>query len=274
MRYAIVSDIHANLQAWTAVLQDISCHRIDAILCLGDVVGYGPNPREVLHSVRQHADALLLGNHDAALCGMIAPVQFNTHARAILDWTQRVLPAEDHEFLASLPYEYTGYGFRCVHGEFAVPEEFRYIVTPAEALPSWQAVTEPLLFVGHTHIPGIFLIGASGKPHLIRPQDFMLEPGKRYLLNVGSIGLPRDDDTRSCYVIYDSAEQTIIWRRVAFDQDAYERTIQEAGLPSMAAFLQSWQAAGDQAPGHAPLDFQPPPRPGLGLGPRTGHKRH
>jgi predicted phosphodiesterase len=92
MRYAIVSDIHANLQAWTAVLQDIARHRIDAILCLGDVVGYGPNPQEVLQSVRQHVDTLLLGNHDAALCGMIAPVQFNTHALAILDWTQRVLP--------------------------------------------------------------------------------------------------------------------------------------------------------------------------------------
>jgi predicted phosphodiesterase len=263
MRYAIVSDIHANMQAWTAVLRDIARNRIDAIICLGDVVGYGPNPLEVLQSVQRQVDTLLLGNHDAALCGALDTAQFNTRARAALDWTRRVLPDQAHEFLSASLLEYVGYGFRCAHGEFSAPADFRYIINPAEALPSWQATTEPLLFVGHTHLPGIFLIGASGTPHLIAPQDFMIETGKRYLINVGSVGFPRDDDTRSCYVIYDTAEQSIIWRRIPFDIAAYRQALTDAGLPPTLSSLENHAPLTTLTPIHAQLDFEPLARPGL-----------
>jgi predicted phosphodiesterase len=263
MRFAIVSDIHANMQAWTAVLRDISSNRVDGIICLGDVVGYGPNPLEALQSVQRHVDTLLLGNHDAALCGKLDPVLFNSRARAALDWTRTTLAEQANEFLAASPLVHVGYGFRCTHGEFSSPAAFRYIITAAEALPSWQATSEPLLFVGHTHLPGIFIIGASGTPNLIPPQDFMLETGKRYLINVGSVGFPRDNDPRACYVIYDTTEQSILWRRIPFDIAAYRQALVAAGLPPTSGSFRDHDPLATRSPIHTQLDFQPAARPGL-----------
>ena len=232
MRYAIFSDVHANLQAWQAVLTDISSSHIDTILCLGDVLGYGPNPVEVLQSIHRHVDALTLGNHDAALCGMLDPCRFNQRARTLLDWTRTRVSSAATEFLAAQPLVLCGREFRCAHGEFGAPGAFHYVLDAADALPSWQAVPEPLLFVGHSHVPGIFVIGASGLPHLLPPQDFAIEPGKRYLVNVGAVGYPRDDDVRACYCIYDDADQSVVWRRIPFDLDAHRAALAAVGMPT------------------------------------------
>lgn len=232
MRYAIVSDIHANLQAWRATLTDIGSNRVDGILSLGDVLGYGPNPAKVLESVHQHVHAFAMGNHDAVLCNKLDPVRFHADARAAIDWTRSALAPRALEFLSAMPLVLVGNGFRCAHGDFGRPGAFRYVLDPADALPSWQATSEPILFVGHTHIPGIHVIGSSGIPHLLPPQDFALEPGKRYLVNVGSVGFPRDDDPRACYCIYDTATREVFWRRIPFDIGAYRAALLTAGLPT------------------------------------------
>ena len=179
MRIAILSDIHANLQAWNAVWLDLKSLKADRLLCLGDMIGYGPHPAEVLEALHESADAFVLGNHEAALCGLIDPESFNPMARQCLDWTRSALSPEAHKWLSRLPLTLAADSFRCAHGDLARPESFDYIIDPADALPSWQAVPESLLFVGHSHTPGLFLLGPSGIPRRIELEDFALEPGKR-----------------------------------------------------------------------------------------------
>lgn len=258
MRYAIVSDIHANLQAWKAVLLDIRSLKVDQIICLGDMVGYGPNPCEVLESVYASVDYFVLGNHDAALCGKLDSALFNTPARLILDWTQSRVSRAALDFLKTIPLSLAGEQFRCVHGEFAEPGCFNYVVEPEDALRSWQVVEEPLLFNGHTHCPGIFLMGSSGKPHRLDPEDFELEHGKRFLVNVGSVGNPRDGDARASYCIYDLRQRAVFWRKIPFDLDAYRQAMNEAGLPVEASGFLERDPRLSTPPLRAMLSFSPP----------------
>lgn len=231
MRIAIVSDIHANLQAWNAVWLDLKSLKADRILCLGDMIGYGPHPAEVLEALHASADALILGNHEAALCGLIDPVHFNPLAQTCLTWTRSALSPAAIRWLRDLPLSLSADSFRCVHGDFARPDQFDYVIDPADALPSWRAVPEPLLFVGHSHTPGLFLLGASGTPRRIELEDFVLEPDKRFLVNCGSVGHPRDGDVRAAYCLYDTRRKTVYSRRVPYDIDAYRRDSRAAGLP-------------------------------------------
>jgi len=230
VRYAFVSDIHANLQAWNAVLTDIAIQRVDRILCLGDTVGYGPNPSEVLASLYRHVDGFCMGNHDAVVCGKLDVSLFNDHARKMIEWTRSHLADKAVRFLAGQPLTISGPGFRCTHGDFTEPAAFHYIEDTTSAAPSWLAVEEPLLFCGHTHVPALFVIGKSGTTHSLQPQSFVLEPGKRYLVNPGSTGNPRSGDAMATYCIYDSAAGSVRWQTVPFDLDACRAAIRASGL--------------------------------------------
>ena len=262
MRYAIVSDIHANLQAWKVVLLDIGSSHVDRIICLGDTVGYGPNPAEVLESLYKHAHHVVLGNHDAAVCGKLNEDLFNDAAAGIVRWTRAQLNPDAMEFLKSLPLTLNGDGFRCSHGDFSAPGAFRYVIDPDDATPSWDAVDEPLLFVGHSHEPGIFVRGASGTPHRVPPQDFTLEPGKRFLVNVGSAGQPRDGDARACYCIYDTDEQSVFWRRIPFDLDDYRRNLEAAGIDPAASYFLKADPLKKTPPVREMLSFRSPEHEG------------
>ncbi len=258
MRYAIVSDIHANFQAWNAVLIDIRSQNIDRILCLGDVIGYGPNPAETLRSVHANIHDFVLGNHDAAFCGKIDSEHFNANARLLLDWTRKRLNRQAVNFFSNLPLSLTGPGFRCTHGSFDDPARFDYVIEPADALACWQSVPEQLLFCGHTHVPCIFVVGDSGTAHRLAPQDFVLEPGKRFLVNCGSVGQSRDNDTRASYLVYDDARQSIIWRRIPFDLDAFKSALDDAGLSKSAARFLAQDPRRGRQPLRAMLGFNPP----------------
>ncbi|MCA1808087.1 MAG: metallophosphoesterase [Kiritimatiellia bacterium] len=261
MKYAIVSDIHSNLHAWKAVLLDIRSSGVDRIICLGDMIGYGPHPREVLESLYANVDHFILGNHDAALCGKINTALFSEPAGEIIDWTNRQLGDSARRFMARLPLSIAGRGFRCAHANFDQPAAFHYIFEPQDALPGWEAVPEPLLFIGHTHRPGIFVIGESQTPRLIPPEDFMLEDGKRFLLNVGSVGQPRDGDSRATYCIFDTATKSIFWRKIPFDLDAYRADLQKAGLPETAAPFLNVDPRAAQQPLREMVNFSPPTTP-------------
>ncbi len=236
MRYALVSDIHANLQAWNAVLTDIATRRIDRILCLGDIVGYGPNPSEVLASLYRHVDGFCMGNHDAVICGKLDAGLFNDHAQKMIHWTRSQLSDKAVRFLSQQPLTIAGPGFRCTHGDFTEPAAFHYVQDAESAAPNWHVVDEPLLFLGHTHVPSFFLIGQSGQTHVVEPQAFIMEPGKRYLLNPGSVGNPRSGDALATYCIYDSdaegGEGAVHWQVVPFDLDACRAAFRAAGLPT------------------------------------------
>lgn len=235
MRYAICSDIHANLQAWNAVLIDARSMGVDRIACLGDLVGYGPNPREVLESVHGNVHFMVMGNHDAAMCGLLDSSLFNETAVELIDWQKGELGPDALEFLKQFPLSLVGEDFRCTHAEFSDPGRFEYVFEAEEARPSFASVEEPLLFAGHTHVPGIFVIGSSGAVHGLSPQDFELEDGKRYFVNVGSVGQPRDGDLRASYCIYDTDKRSVLWRRIPFDIDAFREAIRDAGIPDAAS---------------------------------------
>jgi predicted phosphodiesterase len=275
MRYAIVSDLHANLAAWQTVLNDIADLKADKIICLGDVVGYGPNPVEVLESVYQVVSVTLQGNHDAAVCGALSPESFSPRAQAAVRQHRELLAPAALEWLKQLPLIHAEPGFRCAHSEFDNPALFRYIIEPADALPSWKVTKEQLLFVGHSHLPGIYVIGASGTPHFVAPCDFELEEGKRYIINPGSVGYPRVGDRRSSYCIFDDRQKAITFRQLPFDSAGYRQAVQGAGLDDdpwlqqkeeqqhLPTLRESRSFA--KAPPPAPLSPAPaaPPRPPL-----------
>lgn len=258
MRYAIISDIHANLQAFNAVMADVRAMGCTEILCLGDVVGYGPHPAEVLQKAYSRVNYFVLGNHDAVICGDADAADFNDDARTIIEWTRQQLDDKACAFFKELPLLAKGPDFRCAHGEFVEPLRFRYIVEAGDAAAAWGSCPEPLLFVGHTHKPGLFVVGQSGTPHWLDPQNFSLEEGKRYIVNVGSVGQPRDGDMRGGYCIYEPDTRTVLFRRVAFDVDAYREDLRKAALPEKPQYFLFVAAQTETPPLRDMLDFRPP----------------
>lgn len=219
MTYAIISDVHANAAALDAVLADARQRGARRIVCLGDVVGYGPEPAKVVERVRNACHATVAGNHDDAVSGRCSAEDFNEFAAEAVARHREELDSSARTWLSSLPYLFAGDGFACVHGEFSAPERFDYVFEAEDAMPSWRVRGEQLLFVGHTHVPQLFVIGASGQPHKLDPQDFVMEDGKRYLVNPGSVGFPRSGTgpCYSTYCIFDSEERSVSFLTVPFD---------------------------------------------------------
>ncbi len=231
MRYAVLSDLHGNRQALQAVLTDIRGIGVDRLICLGDCVGYGPCPGEVLESAYAEVNHFVLGNHDAVIAGRLTADCFQDEARAIIDWTRTRLDAKSGDFFRRLPLVLQDENFSCAHAEFSTPGAFNYIFDSAAALSSFSSCSEQTLFVGHSHVPGLYVLGESGVPHWLDPVDFALEPGKRYLINTGSVGQPRDDDVRASYAVFDIEQGNIFFRKVPFDIEGYRRDLEQAGLP-------------------------------------------
>ncbi len=238
MRYAILSDVHANETALGVVLADAADMGAEKIICLGDVLGYGPDPVPALELVYRKAHVCLAGNHDDAVSGRFPVEDFTSFAAAAVERHRAALAPAALDWLRHLPHvcAFPGAGgraqgsFACAHGAFAVPEGFDYVLEPRDAMPSWQRRTEQLLFVGHTHKPGIFVLGPSGEPHALAPEDFVLEDGKRYLVNVGSVGYPRSGACRSSYCIYDDATGSVFFRSLPFDLEGYRAKMNGQGL--------------------------------------------
>ena len=230
MRYAIISDVHANAAALRTVLVDAQDMHADRVVCLGDVLGYGPDPVQALETVYSRVHVCLAGNHDDAVCGRCSTEDFNDFAAAAVARQRKSLTSSALDWLRKLPYTCECGGFACAHGDFSEPEAFNYILEPEDALPSWDARSEQLLFVGHTHQPGIFVMGSSGQPHRLEPADFTLEDGKRYIVNVGSVGYPRSGLCRSFYCIYDDSSRSVFFRSLPFDLEGYREKMGGKGL--------------------------------------------
>lgn len=258
MLYAIVSDLHANLIAWNAVLADLSAMKAQKILCLGDVVGYGPDPAEVLESVYRHVDAFVMGNHDAVVAGKMDAECFNDHAREMVEWSAERISERGRAFLGRQPLVLEAPGFVCVHGSLDEPAAFNYILSPEEALATFRATGKPMVFAGHSHQPGIAVLGASGVAHMLPPQDFALEAGKRYIVNVGSVGDPRDADPRASYCLYDDVSGIVSFRRVAFDYGALAARVKAAGLREDDIPLLRRDPLPKREPVRETLGFAPP----------------
>jgi predicted phosphodiesterase len=219
MRYAILSDVHANDEALRAVLDDAHRNGAQQIVCLGDVVGYGPLPAEALARLRAGGALVLAGNHDDAVSGRGATTGFIGLAADAVQRHRAAITPDARAWLAALPYTATlAGGALAAHGDITDPEKFFYVENEEDAAANFAAAEAQLLFVGHTHVPALFLVGGSGTVYKTAPQDFTLEDGKRYIVNPGSVGYPREEGgvCRSSYVLYDSDARTVSFRFLPF----------------------------------------------------------
>ena len=218
MLYAIVSDIHANESAFRHVLADAKAKGAEAFVCLGDVVGYGPLPEETANLVHATCSAVIAGNHDDAVTGRLDPKDFINLAGDAVERHREALSKTNLAWLRALPYFYEGDGFLAVHGDLTDPQKFYYVQDEADAEVNFHAREFQILFVGHTHTPKLFLTGDSGKVYEMGPTDFAAEDGKRYIVNPGSVGYPREDNgsCQSSYVLYDSVRREVTFHFLPF----------------------------------------------------------
>ena len=237
MPYLILSDIHGNLEALDAVLADAE-GRYDCILCLGDVVGYGADPNPITEWVSQEATAVVRGNHDRACSGGESLEFFNAAARASAMWTRRTLTDPNRLYLQQLQrgplrIEEPLGSFMLVHG--SPIDEDQYVTRAEDARLLLGQLVERVTFFGHTHLQGGFLLGPGGV-HRIQPWRILqIEPDYNYLINPGSVGQPRDGDSRAAYALLDMEHQTVEFRRVEYDIDGAANKIRSAGLPEVLA---------------------------------------
>lgn len=236
MRFLIFSDVHANATALEAVLESAK-NRWDRALCLGDVVGYGPDPNEVIDRVRQLDGVTIRGNHDKAGCGLDHADDFNAVAREAALWTRKQLRPENLDYLRELPQGPLDVeGVSIMHG--ALRDEDEYIFAPAQALDSLLEAPTAVSFFGHTHFQGGFAMRDNRLEVLhLRPgagSSFMalrIEPWVRYLLNPGSVGQPRDGDARAAFALADIEHRVVEFWRVPYDVEAVQKRMTAAGLP-------------------------------------------
>lgn len=236
MRHLILSDIHANLTALDAALEAAK-GRWERVVCLGDVVGYGPDPNEAIDRVRSLGAVTIRGNHDKASSGLVDAEDFNAVARTAVLWTREQLHAENLAWLVGLP---TGPlsmdGFSIVHG--AVPDEDEYVFCPAQALESLLDAPSPVTFFGHTHMQGGFKFRDDKVEALHstptgsnRFWTLKIEPATTYLLNPGSIGQPRDGDIRAAFAIADLPNHSVEFWRVPYNVETVQKRMEKEGLP-------------------------------------------
>ena len=230
MRYAIVSDIHGNYEAFTTVLDVIDAMDVDGIVCLGDVVGYGANPNEVVQLARERADVTIRGNHDEAAIDPTQEAYFNSWAVQAIRWTRDQLTAESLDYLTSLAYEATLPDVRLVHASPSEPKKWRYILSPQAAAREFSSFRESFCFVGHSHVPMIVLRTEVGTSELLE-EEVALPAGARVLMNVGSVGQPRNGDPRACFAVLDLEDRSASLVQVPYDIDTARAKILKSGLP-------------------------------------------
>lgn len=234
MRYAVISDIHGNLEAFQAVLEAVSKDKVDKYLSLGDVVGYGADPSACVKLLRTINPAeLIAGNHEWGVLGQFELGYFNDAAKAAIEWTRGALEYPDLEYIKSFKLSYECKSFSLVHGSLSSPEEFNYILNDYDAYHNMKAMKSPVCFVGHSHVAGIYYSAARVK---FTTDKVTIEPGRKYVVNAGSIGQPRDSDPRAAYVIYDDRENTLEVKRVAYDVKKAQDKILKAALPPVLAY--------------------------------------
>jgi len=230
MRYAVVSDLHSNIEALTAVLRTADDLMIDGMFCLGDLVGYGPDPNEVVDLIRTRSGNVVRGNHDHAAVEPGHEAYFNPWGQAAIRWTRKQLTRENLAFLSDLPLSLTVSGVRLVHACPSEPETWRYIMDADDAEDEFDGFGEAVCLFGHSHVP-LCAVSAGTDAVLLAGDEVLIESGKRYLINVGSVGQPRDGDPRAAFGVLDLDRGTIRRHRVEYDAAATRDKILAAGLP-------------------------------------------
>ncbi len=237
MRIGILGDIHANLEALSAVIEAAQQEGVEAWVQVGDIVGYGPDPSACIDVVRDLGCVTCLGNHDAAALGMLDTSYFNAYAKAAVEWTRQQLRPRDLDYLRSLQLVVERPEFTVVHGTMHMPEHFGYVISQVEAVESLRLQRTFMCFVGHSHVPALYLQRSDGDVDWVCQSELEMSVAgfAKALMNVGSVGQPRDEDPRAAYAIYDTASKVVAIRRVVYDIAAVQQKIRNAGLPEMLA---------------------------------------
>lgn len=235
MRYIIFSDLHSNFEALNQFEKEISSISYDRLVCLGDIVGYGADPNPCIDWVRNHVDFTLAGNHDLAVVEKTDIYYFNAYAIEACKWTQKILTAENRAFLESLPMDKEENGVYWVHASPYHPARWHYIVSKKDAEKHFENFDAPLCFVGHSHKPIILEQNPEGEINDFIADLWNIEPENRYIFNDGSLGQPRDGNTKPMYVLYDSNERTVEFKRFDYDFSPTQKKIIENGLPTYLA---------------------------------------
>lgn len=233
MRIAIFSDPHANLEALEAVLEDARQQKCAHFVCLGDVVGYNASPSECIARVREMDCPVVKGNHDEQASISASSRDFNELAEHAIQWTRDNLTEEEKEWLRNLPLQQQVRDFTIVHATLDRPGQWGYVFNNLDAAASFAYQQTSVCFFGHTHVPMAFIRNENIKR--VRIEQLRIETGKKYFINVGSVGQPRDSDWRAAYCIYDVENNIVEQRRIDYDLTAAQRKIIEAGLPRLLA---------------------------------------
>ncbi len=237
---AFIADIHGNLEALRATFRFLETQQVEVIHCLGDIVGYGPDPNSCIALVKEACTKVVAGNHDWAACGKTSISDFNPIAQEAIRWTREVLNDEEREYLADLPLTSQVNDALLVHSSPVAPELWIYITDPYEARVALESCTATHVMVGHTHIPMAFRLCGEKAEYLPCKGELELQQGARYLINVGSVGQPRDGDPRACCVIIKGDK--LIFKRIPYAVEITSRKIIEKGLPPFLAhrIMRGW----------------------------------
>ncbi|GAB4135982.1 MAG: metallophosphoesterase family protein [Planctomycetota bacterium] len=238
MRIGILGDIHGNLEALTAVVDAMRAEHPDLWVQVGDLVGYGPDPGPCIELVRGLGCLVCMGNHDAAVLDLLDTAYFNNFAREAVEWTKEHLPEEHLSYLRSLGLVVHHPEFTVVHGTLHMPEQFGYVISAVEAMDSLALQQSRVCFVGHSHVPAIYMKRDQGDLFVApyQPEIRVDTAGfARVLVNVGSVGQPRDEDPRATFALYDTETEVVEIRRVVYDIRGVQEKILRAGLPPMLA---------------------------------------
>jgi predicted phosphodiesterase len=222
MRIAVISDIHSNLEALTRSMEIIDTQSVDEIVCLGDVIGYGANPNECIEIVRQRCSVVVKGNHEDAVENISMTEHFTDNARAAIFWTRKHLTENNFDYLHTLPLTHTIDDLFFVHASPYNPSEWQYIFSDSDASDAFSCFSELICFIGHTHIPALF--SKDGRLSKVKK-------GKRFIINVGSIGQPRDRNTDLSFGVFDTATWTYENIRSPYDMETAALKILKTTLP-------------------------------------------
>ena len=236
MRTLIIGDIHSNLEAFRAVLDDVErSGGFERLWCLGDVVGYGPDPVACIALLRRHEHLCVAGNHDHAAIGKLDTREFNPFAEAACLWTASRLRPEDIDYLSRLPEKVSEGDFTLVHGSLRHPI-WEYLLSEGAARATFQLLDTSYCLVGHSHVPSLCRETQRGPRFESLREGGPLELGEeRWIVNPGAVGQPRDGDPRASYVIYNDTSQTLMYQRVEYDIAATQEKMRRAGLPAPLA---------------------------------------
>lgn len=233
MRIALFGDIHANLEALEAVLDDAKGQDVTDYVCMGDIVGYNADPVACLEKVREMNCPTVKGNHDEDASGDHSLENMNPVAAAALEWTRQQLSVEQREWLRRLRMVRQVSDFTVVHSTLDQPSHWNYVTNRFDAMANFSYQFTQIGFHGHTHVPRVYL--KADRVQEVAADSVQIEDNCKYFINIGSVGQPRDGDWRACYVVYDTDRKLVVFRRIPYDIQKAQQKILDAGLPEMLA---------------------------------------